>query len=166
MSRDPIYTIADMAKATGLSASTIRSWYQRGHINLGEDDTDALKNGQARLFTARTVVLVGVFSALTQMGVAAPKAEECARRFAYFGVDGREPAGLFPNARDTVLIVYPREKSFCQIVPWRAVGDVEQAMSEGLSQKSEIEGVQVLLMTTIVWRIREALGLPREAEGE
>lgn len=115
----PIYRLSDVAKATGLSVGTLRSWLQRGHwrVDMAIGDSPAEIAGKAHLITLRRALQIGVAAELIRNNVEPARAFEAARSFSdhanrlELGSDQIGPGELFPAPAWTLLIVYP-ERSY------------------------------------------------------
>lgn len=79
----PIFTIIDLARATGVGAPTIRGWMQRGHLPLLSGDAASPQNGAARKFTGRTAIVIGIAGALMSIGNKPHVAVQAAVKFAH-----------------------------------------------------------------------------------
>ena len=110
----PQFTIAQVAKAAGIQANTLRSWFQRGHFTLGDSDKRA-DFGDAHLLSLRTALQVGTAVELYRSGAHPARSEKLALAFTLLG-DADQATGetirgageLFPgNGVYTALIAYP-----------------------------------------------------------
>jgi hypothetical protein len=99
----------DVADAAGLRESVIRSWVERKHIVMSDDDRDAAGRGQTRLFSFETALQIAVAAELTRLGFASGHACRVARSFAHSGNPHRLPGQLFRDGK-TLLVVYPESQ--------------------------------------------------------
>ncbi|RDE10349.1 hypothetical protein [Pelagibacterium lacus] len=96
----------DAADASGLRESVVRSWVERRHIVLSDQDRDAAGRGQTRLFTFETILQIAIAAELTRLGFASGHACRMARKFAHSGNPDRLPGRLFRDGK-TLLVVRP-----------------------------------------------------------
>lgn len=130
---EPIFLINKMAKASQVEPGTIRVWFQRGHIQLGLKDKEAKGNGFARLFSARTVLMIAIMGALTKLGIDPRTAAKAATKFCHTGdciseigeiledastktLPARQP-GFLCSAFETLLVVTSGPERSSYIVP-------------------------------------------------
>lgn len=81
----PQYSNLDATRASGVEASTIRSYFQRGIITLGPTDVDAAVNGAGRSLTARRVLQIAITGVLARQGVSPRRAGLLAAGFTDVG---------------------------------------------------------------------------------
>jgi hypothetical protein len=103
---DPRFTIAQVAKAAGISANTLRSWFQRKHFLLRWADKRAADFGDAHLLSLRTALQVGTAVELYRSRVHPARAAKIALAFTHFGDEARHPGELFSKGF-TALVAHP-----------------------------------------------------------
>ena len=163
-----------MAKASGVEPGTIRVWFQRGHISLGLTDKEAEGNGFARLFSARTVLLIAIMGALTKLGVEPRRAGEAAFEFCYgdgditttggFGDDDDfkldRLGGYLCAAKETILVVTSSTVNFSYVLPINNSSDFYNFI-ENIHDVSKY-GATFIPLHDLVNNTRLKLGLPQD----
>lgn len=99
------WTIAEVGRAIGRPANSIRSDLQRGHVKLYESDKLAEVNGLPHLLSLRSALCLGAMGELIAHFVPPKLAGAAATQWAYFGDAERDPACLYPDPY-TYLCVY------------------------------------------------------------
>jgi hypothetical protein len=100
---DPVHTIGAIAKATGINANTMRTWFKRGDLTTGMSDLASPGNTMARRFTGHTALAIAIMGALIDMGISPKRAALAANKFAHSGSAKRLPGELFAQGQ-TVLV--------------------------------------------------------------
>lgn len=158
---DAIHTIGQVAKATGVSANTIRAWYRRGDLTVGMRDKDSPGATMARKLSGHTALAIGIMGALTSMGVAPGRAQQAALTFAYTGDAGcRDPGHLFPNGA-TVLVVGPEHVTLLNVDPSVTVEDF-RSRAQPHRDGRQRDVMITLWLDEFVDRIRVGLDLGRD----
>ncbi len=162
----PQFTLGQIAKASAISPSTIRTWFQRGQLRLGLHDKASPQNGMARLFSGSTAIMVAVASKLNQMGIDIERAAEIAIDFAYIGDSSREPGCLIKgdDVVDTLLILSADEEvhSSAILLPRRINTSLLEVLNSEICGQNGTEGVTILALFNLVNRVRGSLGLPSD----
>lgn len=67
---EPRYSTADIAKATGVSAETIRTWFKRNVLSFDRDGMgeDVKRIGLGRNYSAYTALVIAIMGKLTRDG--------------------------------------------------------------------------------------------------
>lgn len=111
----PLYTIATVERAIGVTKNNLRLWMFRGHIALGEGDAGRRGKGVPTHFSLRTILILAVTAELVRCGSTPKSAFDAAENWMLFGdIEGeggaparREPGGLYPKGWATFLVVAP-----------------------------------------------------------
>jgi hypothetical protein len=98
------FQINTVSRATGIKIDTLKSWFTRGYVRLGMNDTAAPGLGLARLFSRRTVYLLSVVGRLNAGGMSPALALQHATRVTDRGLQGRNERCLFPSGNSFLLI--------------------------------------------------------------
>lgn len=126
----PKYSNLDATRASGVEASTIRSYFQRDVLTLGPKDVDAAVNGAGRSLTARRVLQIAITGVLARQGVQPRRAAMLAAGFTDIGngplpqngFRERLPGQLYiedpdPKKRAFTWLVAQEGRDFALIVP-------------------------------------------------
>ena len=103
---EPVYSLAEIAKAIGVPSPTVHSHMQRGHIQLLGNDMPSTGNGMPHRLSLRSARYIAVFEALLKHFVPTKHANDAAREWIYVSDEGRDPGELY-EVPYTVLCVYP-----------------------------------------------------------
>jgi hypothetical protein len=147
----PRFTIANVARATGVSADTIRQWYKREVLTIGMTDLPAADVGLARLFSGRTALAIGIMGELIKLRIPPDIAARAAIKFAHTGDGEREPGHLFPNG-ETLLVVTLDHQRIVNVDPKTALRAII----------SPSKPTVVLLLDELIDTFRGGLGLDRD----
>lgn len=150
-----MYTLSDAAQIAGIPVATVRTWFGRGHLQMHEQDREAMFPGDTRYLSGRTVLAVAIAAEFARLGLPLARAAYAANMFAHTNAGnpmrGR-PGALYPGpgAVGTVLIV-------------RATGSVQIARIDGRTTALALlahagdGGAATLVVDPIVRRVAEAL---------
>lgn len=142
----------DVADAAGLRESVVRSWVERGHVVLSDEDRDAAGRGQTRLFCFETALQIAVAAELTRLGFASGHACRVARSFAHSGNPHRLPGQLFRDGK-TLLVICPESQRADVVHADKLTSIFAHA---GISHAS----VAIVDLNTIYRNTAASLGLP------
>lgn len=150
----PRYSGAEAAKASGIPATTFRSYFARGHFRVLGDARERDANGLPHLFSLRDIL--GLAVALRLMAtvcVSAARAFEIGMfEFAHAGSSGREPGAVYDVCEygETLLLFWP-ETGKAEVRPY------DRAMMElGLNSRSS---VCILVLNRVIADVYSALKL-------
>lgn len=112
---EPRFSLGQVAKALGISASTLRSWLRLKYFGLGQGDSERQAEGHAHAISLRTALWAGAVVEVTKHGVPAGRAAKIAAAFAlHADVDQkteqtvRGAGELYPgHGVYTLLVAYP-----------------------------------------------------------
>ncbi len=149
---EPRYKLSEIAKATGVSANTVRAWFHRGHIRYLETDATAEGSGLAHRLSMRSALRIACVKALVDLGVHPAQADIAALHWLDSGDEERDPGALFdPHERYlTVLWVFPSGSHAV-----RSIEDSLYPLRDGSGAPQE--GGTMLILNLLDSRIREAL---------
>lgn len=110
----PQFFSADLCKAGGIDAATLKNWIAREPpaIHLSDHDRRAFGSGRPHLFTYRRVLLAAICAELVALGLPPRRAGSLARNFTDLGEGGqgikkRRAAGEMFATGATVILAYP-----------------------------------------------------------
>jgi len=86
------YTIGSVARASGVSAKTIRQWDRRGRL-VGTAPTQPDGKYSPRHFSENAAIEIAIIGALTSHGFDARDAAEAATTFAHMAVEDTQTGG-------------------------------------------------------------------------
>jgi hypothetical protein len=81
---EAVHKVSDAAHAAKLPPNTVRSWFQRGFLQVGMTDKNQ-PNGMARLITGHTAMVIAVAAAFTRKGVSPEMACTIGQGFGHTG---------------------------------------------------------------------------------
>ncbi|KQM41222.1 hypothetical protein [Sphingomonas sp. Leaf10] len=107
----PLFNMALVYKVCDMPIPTVKSWFQRKHVHLSEDDGRSPSQGLPNRLTLRSVLVLAVTSELVRLGTLPADAFKAANFWMRSGVvEGqvgalarREAGGLFPSPYLTYL---------------------------------------------------------------
>lgn len=118
------WTLAEAAQLAGYDKhNTLRSYFQKGWFRIVGGQA-ARGRGSAGLLTLHDVLGIAVARRLIDAGADPRLAFEAGLGFAHFGVEGRDPGGVF-DFRDrgfTILIFFPSDGASRIVATKDAVG--------------------------------------------
>lgn len=120
----PLYTVADISRATGVDAMTIRNWFQRKILLPEANDKPSDGQGKARLFSGITALSVGIVKLVVDAGISPSIAANAGKQFAH--VSGhdvetdyyREPSNCFHEETGDPVQTYLVVPTYHQDQPW------------------------------------------------
>lgn len=105
----PRFKTSDVAQAANIPAATLRSYFKRGHVPVGDlDKKQPDGEGLPNLFSLRDALQIAIAADLIAAGADAAKAFSAAIRFVHTGTEDRLPSHLF--AKGTTWLMF-RPKS-------------------------------------------------------
>lgn len=120
----PLYTVADISRATGVDAMTIRNWFQRKILLPEANDKPSEGQGKARLFSATTALAVGVVKLVVDAGIRPTIAAQAGIQFAHVGGRDvetrhyRNPSDCFHEHKGDPILTYLVLPTYRQDLPW------------------------------------------------
>jgi DNA-binding transcriptional MerR regulator len=141
-----MYKLSAAAHASGVSATNLAAWTDRGIIELRGEDVDTSGSGTPRLYSRNRIIQVAIANSLTKVGLNILRAADAAAVFANENQAGRERGELFATGR-TMLVVTALETKV--VNSDRALGDYGPAV--------------VIDVGKVVERVDAALGQVRRA---
>jgi hypothetical protein len=152
---EPLFPIARVAPVSGVKPGTIRTWKQRGHLRLIDQDRKAQINGQADLFSLRGVLGLAAMGALVRQGIDPAVAGDAARAWITVGTEDCPPGELYSDPL-TVLCVYPTGWSEVKHLPLKTARALDLFLPQMQSRQPSVTAV---ILDTIVNQVRSGLGL-------
>lgn len=151
---EPRFTVAQIEAATGVSAHTIRQWYKRGVLVLGQTDAEAAGIGLARTFSGATALVIAIMGALIKVGTHSKLAADAGLRFAHSGNEQRLPGHLFPEGETLIGVGLSRPQI------WNI--DDKSKLSVFLPKRNGFAPIVLLPVDQLVDSVRVNLGLGRD----
>lgn len=165
---EPRFTISQIASATDVPATSIRSWYQRGILTVGMGDRRAEVEGLAHHFSAATAICIAITGALAR-NVPVQRAAEAALKFTHAGNDYRQPCHLYESAEivaSVLVLTANPEHPKIQIRAIEPHARWDSVFNSTLYGPGIQRGAVILELDYLVDSVRTRLGLGRQGEGK
>jgi hypothetical protein len=155
---EPLFTVAQISNASDVNVHTIRQWYKRGKLELGEHDRGAASKGHARHLSGATAMMIAIMGVLITFDVKPDIAEAAARKFVHAGDDCRKPCCLFPDG-ETYLVLGKEHASIMNSTANTLLQETLNLYRRSLQSK---HGLRFFPMDELVITVGELLGFDRK----
>lgn len=169
----PCFTMAQICSAADVSAETVRTWFKRNVISLGEEERlghEPEAVGLGRMLTGYTAMVVAIMARLTIVkhrqretgGYNLEAARDAAYTFVFTGSDERKPCRLFATGLTALLIAKAGRYPLARVV------NLSEARTESWDDLRKMANAssqfEILLLDELWQTVFQRLGLRAQLE--